>query len=286
VPVPWAEPHTEAVPWAEPHTDAEPELVPVPWAERHAEPRPAPAARPGTAARTTQGAGRLRAAGLAMDGWGDPLAPAVLAQLLCGALLTPVLLDAHGAVLDLGRTTRLATAAQRRALTARDRGCVVPGCAVPAGGCEAHHIVWWRNGGTTDITNLALLCARHHSAVHSGHWQLRMIGGLPYVIAPPWADPTGHPRRNSLHTAITRAHRLGQHLTDTHLHLDLPGCDDPPGCDPPDRPGCDPPDRPGCDLPDGPGCDPPDGPGCDPPDRPGCDPAGCDPPESQAPQRE
>ena len=139
--------------------------------------------------------------GLATDVANGPLAPAALAALLCTAVLTGLLADPVGPVLAHGRTRRLATAAQVRALTARDRGCVVPGCTLPPGRCEAHHITWWRHGGATDLDNLVLLCTRHHTAVHTGHWRLTVIDDLPYVIPP----PLGRPHRNP--TPQHRAHR-------------------------------------------------------------------------------
>ncbi|MEQ9569708.1 MAG: DUF222 domain-containing protein [Longimicrobiales bacterium] len=67
-------------------------------------------------------------------------------------------------VTSAGRRTRTVPPAMRRALLARDRGCRFPGC-----GCrfaEAHHIVHWADGGPTELSNLVLLCFRHHRAVH------------------------------------------------------------------------------------------------------------------------
>ncbi len=185
--------------------------------------------------------------GLATDGANGPLDPATLAALLCTAVLTGILADPDGPVLAHGRTRRLATAAQVRALTARDRGCVVPGCTLPPGRCQAHHITWWRHGGATDLDNLVLLCTRHHTAVHTGHWRLAVIDGVPYVIPPPWIDPTATPRRNTMPTAEHQARTLGQRLRRRHHHRDQsqpalelglgPPDDDPPhGADPPPPP--------------------------------------------------
>ncbi len=69
-------------------------------------------------------------------------------------------------VLDVGRSTRLVTPGQRAALNARDKGCVYPGCDRPAEWTDAHHIIPWADGGTTDLDNLASLCQRHHTIVH------------------------------------------------------------------------------------------------------------------------
>ena len=80
-----------------------------------------------------------------------------------------VVLHAPGE-LNLGRTTRLANRAQRRALRALYRGCGVPGCAVRFDRCKIHHLVWWRHGGRTDLENLLPLCPHHHSMVHAAGW--------------------------------------------------------------------------------------------------------------------
>ncbi len=52
---------------------------------------------------------------------------------------------------------------------------------------EAHHIVWWRNGGRTDLDNLLLICSFHHRLVHEHGWRIeRDPGG---EIA--WQRPNG-----------------------------------------------------------------------------------------------
>jgi hypothetical protein len=37
---------------------------------------------------------------------------------------------------------------------------------------EAHHLRWWRQGGT-DLVNLALVCSFHHRLVHEHGWSVR-----------------------------------------------------------------------------------------------------------------
>ncbi|MFZ0157520.1 MAG: HNH endonuclease signature motif containing protein, partial [Kineosporiaceae bacterium] len=166
--------------------------------------------------------GRPIAPGLATDlGTGEPLDPGTFARFLCDAVLDPTLVDDNGAILAQGRTTRLATAAQRRALITRDRGCVVPGCTAPVTWCDAHHVIWWRHGGSTDVDNLVLLCARHHTAVHAGSWQIQMIEGVPWVIPPRTLDPTRTPRRSTLWRNEHNARQLGHHLRNRQLRLDL-----------------------------------------------------------------
>ncbi|MEQ1700524.1 MAG: HNH endonuclease signature motif containing protein [Ilumatobacteraceae bacterium] len=84
-----------------------------------------------------------------------------------------VVLHAPGE-LNLGRTTRLANRAQRRALRALYRGCGVPGCGVRFDRCKIHHVVWWRHGGRTDLENLLPLCPHHHSLVHAAGWVITL----------------------------------------------------------------------------------------------------------------
>jgi hypothetical protein len=117
-----------------------------------------------------------------------------------------------GAVLDLGRSVRTVTPAQRRALIARDRGCIVPACRAGPEFCDGHHVRWWRHGGTTDLANLALLCQRHHSAVHAGHWDIIMIQGQPWARPPAWIDAQRRLIRNTRADAVQQAQRTGEQL--------------------------------------------------------------------------
>ena len=69
--------------------------------------------------------------------------------------------------LYLGRRTRAISPALNLALRERDLGCRFPGCDNHRF-IDAHHIVHWSRGGTTDPENLILLCRRHHRLVHEG----------------------------------------------------------------------------------------------------------------------
>lgn len=94
------------------------------------------------------------------------LAPAVVRQLACDADIIPVVLGSDGEVLDIGRAVRLFTKGQRQALWHRDKQCTYPGCDMPAGWVQAHHLIHWVDGGPSDLSNAALLCQRHHTTVH------------------------------------------------------------------------------------------------------------------------
>jgi hypothetical protein len=170
------------------------------------------------------------AVGMAHSQHDGPLPATVLSRLLCDSGLQRVLMSPGGAVLDLGRSVRLATPAQRKALMARDGGCAVPGCTAIGAWCDVHHVRSWAAGGSTDLINLVLLCPRHHGAVHAGIWTVRVRDGLPWVAPPPWIDPERRLLRNTSHLAAQTARRIGQRL---RLLLDDGDHDDDRDHDPP-----------------------------------------------------
>jgi hypothetical protein len=87
---------------------------------------------------------------------------------------------------ELNHASRTLPASTRRALEARDRHCVFPGCTRPLIWCDGHHIVWWTRGGPTALPNLALLCRSHHRMVHEEGWRLvRHKDGRFTSIPPP-----------------------------------------------------------------------------------------------------
>jgi len=85
-------------------------------------------------------------------------------RLACDASRVVMRHDADGRVTEVGARTRTIPPALRRALQHRDRGCRFPGCGVRFG--QGHHIRHWAHRGPTTLSNLALLCRRHHRAVH------------------------------------------------------------------------------------------------------------------------
>lgn len=111
------------------------------------------------------------------DPWADlegaPIPVPTARRLACDAELIPAVLATNGRVLDVGRTHRLITRAQRTALAVEQPTCMYPGCTIGWRTCEAHHIVPWSEGGPTDLANLVHLCGRHHDAVHTEAWTVR-----------------------------------------------------------------------------------------------------------------
>lgn len=119
--------------------------------------------------------------GLLPDGM--PIAPEIARRLSCGAAHVEVEVDEVGNLLSSGRRTRAISPAIQRALTLRDRGCRFPGCTHTLW-VDGHHIVPWAEGGRTKLSNLLLLCRRHHTAVHEGGFRLVLENGAPAFYAP------------------------------------------------------------------------------------------------------
>ncbi|MCK6212373.1 HNH endonuclease, partial [Georgenia sp. EYE_87] len=98
---------------------------------------------------------------------GSPLSPALLARLACTGAVHRVVFGPDSEVLDVGREQRIFTAAQTRAIIARDKHCQYPDCDAPPGEGEIHHSVWWwEQFGSTSVKLGVLLCWAHHDHVH------------------------------------------------------------------------------------------------------------------------
>jgi hypothetical protein len=102
----------------------------------------------------------------------QPISAKTVERLACDASVTRIVLDAQSMVIDVGRAKRTISGPQRKALNARDRHCVWPGCERPVTYTSGHHLKHWFFGGGGELENLALLCYRHHWNVHEGGWQI------------------------------------------------------------------------------------------------------------------
>jgi hypothetical protein len=138
-------------------------------------------------------------------------------RLACDASRVVMRHGPDGRVVEVGARTRTIPPALRRALHHRDQGCRFPGCGVRVG--QGHHIRHWAQGGPTTVSNLALLCRRHHRAVHEegyhvdrtpdGALHFRRPDGRTLPEVPPPCDVPADPVRllRSRHEAEGRVLR-------------------------------------------------------------------------------
>jgi hypothetical protein len=112
-----------------------------------------------------------------MDGqYAGTLHRSDIERLLCDCTVSRVVAGADGLPLDVGRSRRTIPPQLRRALQVRDGGCRFPGCTRPHGWTRAHHVVHWKDGGTTALMNLVSLCDHHHHVVHLPGWTATFDG--------------------------------------------------------------------------------------------------------------
>ena len=134
----------------------------------------------------------LRERGVTLT-FGQVISPVWARRFTCDAAISRIVFGPANEILNAGRTIRTFTAAQIRAITARDRHCIWPGCDLPAPWAEAHHINHWADGGATDVDNGVLLCGRHHDRVHLyGHAIVKKPDGRYTVDIRKASDPNWH----------------------------------------------------------------------------------------------
>ena len=127
-----------------------------------------------------------------LEGAQESVSIATVERLACADGVQPLSIDlTTGKVLDLGRSQRLFSPAQRTALAVRDGGCLWPGCDRPPSWSEAHHITPWRHHGRTDIAGGVLLCRHHHLRLHNEGWSITRKGGRYWLHPPPGSGRPG-----------------------------------------------------------------------------------------------
>lgn len=130
---------------------------------------------------------------------GGAVSPAALRLIACNATISTMVHDMAGNVLNVGRRTRKPSAALRRAVRERDGcRCRFPGCESRR--TDAHHILYWSNGGETKLSNLVSLCKAHHRIVHDKNIIITATGtgfafytpqGVPIPPSPGLPEPGG-----------------------------------------------------------------------------------------------
>ncbi|HWM17926.1 MAG TPA: DUF222 domain-containing protein [Microbacterium sp.] len=149
------------------------------------------------------------------DGIDTPISLRAARHMICTGGTQTVTFDDRGRIIELGAPTRCFTAQQRRAITLRDGGCIIPGCTIPAKWTEIHHVIPDRHGGPAHPDNGVLLCWFHHRTIDTSGWTIRMIGGVPHIKPPTWLDTNGtfRPNTNSP-TRLADQHDQPQHPPD------------------------------------------------------------------------
>ncbi|MFI5511197.1 HNH endonuclease signature motif containing protein [Mycobacterium sp. NPDC051804] len=107
---------------------------------------------------------------------------------------------ATGSALDLFRSRRTASPAQRIMLIARDGGCTKPCCSVGAYGAQVHHaLADWADGGNTNVNDMTLACGPDNRLVGPGGWTTTINNHGDVEWAPPLHLDTGQTRINYYH---------------------------------------------------------------------------------------
>lgn len=127
-----------------------------------------------TAVTTPGVRGQMHVTGVGhLEDGGHAVPGGVVEARLCDAGAIPVIWDADGRPLDVGRELRLFTRKQRIAIAARDGGCMWPSCPAPVSQCEYHHIDhWWEDHGRTDVDDGIALCRNCHLRLHNQRWRI------------------------------------------------------------------------------------------------------------------
>nr|WP_276310084.1 HNH endonuclease signature motif containing protein [Nocardioides speluncae] len=99
-------------------------------------------------------------------GTDDKITAGEARRLACTAEIIPVVLGGKSEIVDFGRTRRLFSFAQHKAMRLRDQRCRGENCTIPASWCEAHHLKPWSKGGKTNLADGTLLCSHHHHRAH------------------------------------------------------------------------------------------------------------------------
>jgi hypothetical protein len=139
-----------------------------------------------------------------------PVSAETVQRLACDGTITRVVLSPESVVIDVGRARRVVAGPTRRALAARDGHCRWPRCDRPASWSDAHHVIHWSKGGETDLSNMVLLCHRHHWMAHEGGWQLVQTADGEVLAVPP--KPPGLARAADVDDPVEAARRFAHQL--------------------------------------------------------------------------
>lgn len=112
--------------------------------------------------------GSLKVAGLDT---GADVSAGEARRLLCNAGVIPAVLGGASIPLDLGRSARLFSEAQRVAIGLKYESCAADGCDRPIAWSELHHRKPWAQGGKTDLEDAVPICHFHHQRIHDPRYE-------------------------------------------------------------------------------------------------------------------
>ncbi|WP_198165821.1 HNH endonuclease signature motif containing protein [Agromyces laixinhei] len=166
-----------------------------------------------------------------IDGIEHPVATDTVREWAMSAGVSPLYMAEGCERVQLGRSRRLFSAAQKAVLVARDGGCAWPACQRPPSHTQAHHLRWWkRDEGPTDLENGIMLCAHHHHRVHDDGWTIFIRDARSWFIPPAHLDPDQVARAGNIapdhlareHLASGRRARRATRRTDAPAEMGAP----------------------------------------------------------------
>lgn len=116
-----------------------------------------------------------------------PIPLAVAGHVACTGAVQRVVTGSSGRIVSLTTSDRIFNHHQRRAITLRDGGCLIPAATFRPNGARSIMSRSTR-GGPTHTDNGVLLCWFHHRTIDTGGWGVRMLEGVPHVRGPSWWD--------------------------------------------------------------------------------------------------
>ena len=129
-----------------------------------------------------------------------PVSREVARRLACDAKVLVSADGSDGRSLNLGRTRRDPSDAQRLEIRRRDKGCRFPGCTHTEF-TDVHHVRHWVDGGLTDLDNLVELCDQHHRCVHEMGWKISGNANVELIFE----SPTGRRSASTPSPTLTAA---------------------------------------------------------------------------------
>jgi Domain of unknown function (DUF222)/HNH endonuclease len=103
-------------------------------------------------------------------------------RICCDAKIGRIITRGVSETFDVGRLTRAIPAPTAKAVRKRDKCCRFPGCDLSYRYTEIHHYAHWVHGGETNVSNLFLLCWRHHRMIHKRGLEAWSVTGNPNTM--------------------------------------------------------------------------------------------------------